>query len=135
MRYASIAWLACAALGLAALPASATPDSDGDGVIDMLDNCSSLANAPPLGCDSDQDGYGNLCDGDFNNNKQVTPADFAAWLLAFKAGTSTAVHDLDCNASVNAHDWEDRLLPAPDLNSGRPGPSGLLCAGTIPCAP
>ncbi len=41
------------------------PDTDGDGVADDLDNCKLVANAHQY--DADDDGYGNICDGDLNN--------------------------------------------------------------------
>ena len=42
-------------------------DGDGDGIPDVIDNCSTVANAGAAGCDDDKDGYGNACAGDFNN--------------------------------------------------------------------
>ncbi|MEO8224209.1 MAG: thrombospondin type 3 repeat-containing protein, partial [Gammaproteobacteria bacterium] len=47
-------------------PLLGSGDTDGDGVADVLDNCTLVAN--PTQCDSDGDGYGNACDGDLNNN-------------------------------------------------------------------
>ena len=43
--------------------AGADPDTDGDGIADSLHNCSLIANA--LQRDSNGDGFGNRCDGDF----------------------------------------------------------------------
>jgi hypothetical protein len=62
-------WIAVAALG---------DDTDADGVEDAEDNCLLIPNAGALACDSDMDGYGNLCDGDFNNDGVVNfSVDFA----------------------------------------------------------
>jgi hypothetical protein len=47
-------------------------------------------------------GYGNRCDGDYDNNELVTAADFGGSFL-------------------------------PQFKAGKPGPSALSCAGTIPC--
>ncbi|MFP4112700.1 MAG: putative metal-binding motif-containing protein, partial [Candidatus Woesearchaeota archaeon] len=38
------------------------PDTDGDGIIDLYDNCCCVYNPDQL--DSDLDGYGNMCDTD-----------------------------------------------------------------------
>jgi hypothetical protein len=66
-----------ATLGLS-LAASAGPaqDNDGDGVFNVLDNCSDVPNGPPSDCDTDDDGYGNLCDGDFDNDQNTLANDF-----------------------------------------------------------
>lgn len=48
-------------------------DSDKDGVVDKLDNCPPYANALQL--DTDQDGIGNRCDADMNNNQHFDAED------------------------------------------------------------
>ncbi len=58
-------------------------DSESDGVPNVTDNCTLLAN--PTQLDTDGDGYGNLCDGDINNSGTVTTADFG--LLRARLGT------------------------------------------------
>ena len=105
-------------------------DSDGDGVIDENDNCSALANAAPLNCDADLDGYGNLCDGDTNNNLAVTGPDFSAFVTAFTSGAPLA--DVNCNGSVTGPDFGAYV---PLFTGGVIGPSGLPCAGVISCTP
>lgn len=110
-------------------------DFDGDGVFNVLDNCSTIANAAPLDCDTDNDGYGNYCDGDFDQSGGVNATDFLQKFLpdfappGLDKGTGT---DMDCSGGVNATDFLQRFLPqfAPP---GLPGPSGLHCAGTVPC--
>jgi hypothetical protein len=123
---------ALAALGLAyASLAGPAEDDDLDGVMDLLDNCSLLSN--PTQCDADHDGYGNRCDGDFDNNKLVTAADFGITFLPdFKKGKDGGKGtDMDCNGLVTAGDFGTGFLP--QFKAGKPGPSSLYCAGTIPC--
>ena len=52
-----------------------TGDADGDGILDEADNCITKKNADQR--DTDGDGYGNICDPDFNNNNIVDPTDFS----------------------------------------------------------
>jgi hypothetical protein len=49
------------------------PDSDGDTLKDFLDNCIEAANADQL--DTDGDSYGNLCDGDLNDDGSTNTLD------------------------------------------------------------
>ncbi len=98
------------------------PDSDGDGVPDSEDNCTLVVN--PGQCDSDEDGYGNHCDGDLTNNGIVNAQDtvlFRDLLGAGTPGPAYNVADLNCNGAVNAQDSTRfrQLLGEP------PGPSGL----------
>ena len=48
-------------------------DRDGDGIPDTSDNCTLVANADQR--DTDGDGYGNRCDGDFDNDLKVNAFD------------------------------------------------------------
>jgi hypothetical protein len=116
------------------------PDSDGDEIADAVDNCVSLPNAPPLSCDTDKDGYGNACDGDFDQSFAVNATDFSARFLPdFKVGTDAAPidgTDMNCSGTVDATDFSSYFLPqflAPPGTA--PGPSGLSCAGAVPCPP
>lgn len=96
-------------------------DTDGDGVEDDVDNCSAVFNASQ--CDSDNDGFGNHCDGDLNNNGVVNSQDLI--LFRLQLGHSIPAPDfnsadVNCNGFVNSQDWIliRKLLGAP------PGPSG-----------
>ena len=66
-----------------AFVATAHDDTDGDGVLDVDDNCILVANAGPNPNkpeqgqkDSDDDGFGNICDADLNNDCVVGVPDF-----------------------------------------------------------
>lgn len=94
------------------------PDTDGDGVADSEDNCTTLANANQR--DTNGDGYGNLCDPDLNNNGTVDSQD--ATLLRANFGSTTYPDgDLNNNGSVDSQDAT--LLRA--RFGLAPGPSGL----------
>jgi hypothetical protein len=107
------------------------PDPDGGGLYDGRDNCTAIANATQ--CDSDQDGYGNYCDGDFNQNGTVASNDYGHYFVPDQtAGTDSGTGtDMNCDGVVDAIDYSDYFVP--QLGSGYPGPSGYACAGTMPC--
>ena len=99
-------------------------DSDGDGILDTDDNCIQHDNPDQL--DTDGDGYGNLCDGDLNNDGSTNTLD----LNLYKAAHRTAVGD--ANYDVDADFNGDGLINTLDLNTYKglhrldPGPS---CCG------
>ncbi len=80
------------------VPVEAPPDFDEDGVPDESDNCVEVPN--PDQRDTNADGFGNICDPDYNDDLAVGIPDFSVLRSFF---------------------------------GGPPGPSGLDCAGTIPC--
>lgn len=95
-------------------------DPDGDGIPDDQDNCKLVAN--PDQRDSDGDGYGNMCDGDLDNNGIVNAIDLGKFKTFMgKTGPNLAA-DLDGNGIVNAIDLAifKRLFGKP------PGPSGKV---------
>lgn len=107
------------------------PDADSDGVEDERDNCLDSPNTSQ--CDTDLDGYGNHCDGDFDNSGSVNAGDASIFFADFATGIDSGVGtDMDCGGSVNAGDWGTYFVPQFSV-SGVPGPSGLGCAGTVPC--
>jgi hypothetical protein len=56
-------------------------DTDSDGVPDFIDNCTEVANM--MQTDIDFDGYGNACDGDFNNDNFVNSLDLGIFKQMF----------------------------------------------------
>jgi formylglycine-generating enzyme required for sulfatase activity len=106
-------------------------DADEDGVEDADDNCVEVANASQS--DPDQDGYGTACDADFNNDGVVGGPDFAQFVASF--GSSAGDPEYDSSLDLN----EDGGIGGPDYGAflsrfgESPGPSGLACAGSIPC--
>ena len=90
-------------------PVRNTLDTDGDGVLDGEDNCIMVANGPDspdaggnIQLDVDGDGYGNICDPDFDNSGIVNAADLAYMKTSFF--TPDAEADLDGSGVVNAAD-------------------------------
>ena len=93
-------------------------DTDGDGVVDIIDNCILVPN--PTQCDGDNDGYGNHCDADFNSDLIVNGLDIGLFKAGF--GTTDVVTDLNCDGITNGLDIG--LLKV--LFGSPPGPSGLV---------
>ncbi len=88
------------------------PDYDLDGVVNQLDNCPNHAN--PEQTDSDDDGYGNRCDPDLNNDETVNFLDLQIMSDVFF--TDDADADLDSDGFVNFLDlqiMEDFFFSSP----------------------
>lgn len=100
----------------------ASGDTDGDGIPDTVDNCTMVANANQR--DTNGDGFGNLCDADFDGNCSINFTDLQQMRDNF-FGTDDDT-DLNGDNSVNFADLN--LLRASFF--GMPGPSGLT-----PCIP
>ncbi len=117
-------FLACALLAIACTGAHAltlSTDMDGDSVGNASDNCSEVAN--PDQNDADDDGYGNACDADFNNDGAVNFIDYVQLTNGF-LGTDPVL-DLNSDGVVNFLDvtiFTDNFL-------GVPGPSGAIASG------
>jgi len=118
---------------------------DNDGIVDALDNCSIVVNGPVLpatGCTNQQDGltsenpnepdgYGTVCDTDFNNNGATDSSDLGQMLIAAINVSTHVDKDLNCNGAADSADLGVTLTDS--INIQPPGPSGLPCAGTVPC--
>jgi hypothetical protein len=99
------------------------PDADADGVPDSSDNCTLVANQNQ--CDSDGDGYGNRCDGDFNDNAATNAQDYVLFRGQLGKPSVAPIYneaDLNCNGVVNAQDG----VLFRSLLGASPGPSGLV---------
>jgi len=104
--------------------AGAPDDLDADGILDSLDNC--LVKVNPGQGDPDLDGYGTACDADFDQDGDVDNED----MNILTSGSCGPVCDLDEDGVVG--DFGD-LAAFGQLLGSPPGPSGLACAGTVPC--
>jgi hypothetical protein len=102
----------------------AAVDGDGDGYVDVMDNCAQVPN--PDQRDTDSDGYGNLCDGDLNNDGSTNTLD----LNLYKRAHRTRLGDPNYNPDADLNG--DESINTLDLNVYRslhrkpPGPS---CCG------
>jgi len=135
----AVAALALLVVGASGTIAGPTPDSDGDNVKNLVDNCmdvSNPVNTQGIQVDYDLDGYGNQCDGDLNNSGATNVTDFVLFGAAFgsacnwdgSACTEAAYNDLadmDASGSIGVTDF---VLFGANFLLGVPGPSGLLCA-------
>ena len=99
-------------------------DDDGDGTVNVFDNCLAVPNPDQL--DTDGDGYGNLCDGDLNNDGKTNTLDLNLYKLAHRTNVGNPSYNPD--ADFNGDDRINTL----DLNIYKtlhrkpPGPS---CCG------
>jgi len=110
---------------------------DGDLVLDHVDNCTTVANGPAQQSnqiDTDQDGYGNACDADYNNDGLTTTLDYTFFLTDFLSGARNAQTDHNGDGFTTTLDFPfyvNAFTGATPL-----GPSGLACAGgPPPCLP
>ena len=101
--------------GFIEMGSSPDTDADNDGVIDMNDNCVVDANADQR--DTNMDGYGNICDPDFDDDMAVNFTDLGYMKSVWLTGDPDA--DLDGNGSVNFGD----LGILKRFFLGPPGPS------------
>lgn len=110
---------------------AAAQDGDADGIIDEQDNCLVVGN--PTQLDTNLDGYGNRCDTDYNNDGLCAAADFSAFKQAYFSQVGDPNYDPDIdvegNGVIAGSDFsvfkQNYMLPV--------APSGLGCAGAIPC--
>lgn len=113
MKIESIFTILCTVLlsmGFAmAANAGAVNDADSDGVPDAFDNCPNHANGPNAGAcanqeDADGDGFGNACDGDYDQDLQTLGSDFTVFGGTLFGGTNNA-GDHDCDGTTLGSDF------------------------------
>lgn len=75
-----------------------SPDTDGDGFADNVDNCRAVANSGQQ--DTDGDGFGNACDGDLNNDGFVNSLDLGIFGQSF--GKVVGAPGFNPNADMNS---------------------------------
>lgn len=94
-------------------------DLDSDGVVDSLDNCTELEN--PNQRDTDNDGYGNRCDPDLDNNGVVDFDDLPLLRVEFFM-EGDLDSDFDGDMVVNFNDFSIMKT----FMFSTPGPRGLI---------
>jgi hypothetical protein len=117
--------------------AGAVADGDADLVPDAFDNCSTDPNGPGEASnqvDTDIDGYGNACDVDYNNDGFTTTLDFPTFLNAFTGAVPDLQTDNNGDQATTTLDFSLFLSAFQGASPAR-GPSGIACAGTVPCLP
>jgi hypothetical protein len=93
-------------------------DADNDGIPDMNDNCTLVANTDQR--DTNGDGYGNICDADLSGDLLTNLTDFSLLRLAF--GTAGPDADFNGDGTVNLSDFSLFRI----MFGSPPGPSGLV---------
>ncbi len=98
-------------------------DQDGDAVGDACDLCTAAFN-PRIGevqLDTDDDGFGNLCDCDFDQDGSCNILDFDTFLGDFQTQTDSGLGtDMNGDGNVNILDFDAFLS---GFSAGAPGPS------------
>jgi hypothetical protein len=93
-------------------------DSDGDGIIDIGDNCTDVSNPSQL--DTNGDGFGNACDPDLNNDGTVNFIDASLFAASFNTANGG---DADFNGDGFVNFLDFAVFPGFFLQP--PGPSGI----------
>lgn len=120
---------------------SAFAGIDGDGLADQVDNCIAEPNGPSIAdaggnvqLDTDADGFGNACDGDFNQDGFVGGPDFTLFLACLNAPATSDLclaADMDGSGIVDA---ADHILFLRVFN-GPPGPSSAPLTSVASSSP
>ena len=108
--------------------AGSNPDFDADGVGDIIDNCSQVANASQD--DTDVDDCGNLCDADYDNLGDVGILDFGQFGAAYLTNDQEKCHIEGAIPGCAVGILDFGFFGGAYLST--PGPSGTT-AGTVAC--
>ncbi len=97
-------------------------DTDGDTITDIYDNCTLVANFDQR--DTDGDDYGNMCDGDLNNDGNTNTLDLNIYKMAHRtcAGVPNYNEDADFNGGGCVNTLDLNIYKT--LHRKPPGPSG-----------
>ena len=76
-------------------------DTDNDSIEDNIDNCINIPNIEQR--DSDEDGFGDRCDGDFDNTCFVNTVDLA--IIRFYLESSYSSGDLNGDGEIDMLDF------------------------------
>jgi len=104
-------------------------DTDGDGIDDTVDNCSTVANPDQI--DSNGDGFGNRCDADLNDDLIVNVSDLGLFRQVFF--TDDADADFNSDGVVNVADLG--ALRAAFFQPPGPGATGVPVTWTADIQP
>ena len=79
-------------------------DSDGDSITDDIDNCIAVSNVEQI--DSNNDGFGNRCDGDFDGTCVVDLNDYFTFLSVFGTSiTQDPQYDINSDGDIDSTDY------------------------------
>ncbi len=108
------------------LATSEATDTDQDGVANELDNCILQSNGPDgvdaggnVQRDTDEDGFGNMCDADINDDCIVDAADFST------CNDRILTSDPDCDLNGDGNVDEVDISTLNNRLQQPPGPSGI----------
>jgi hypothetical protein len=107
--------------------AGSAPDADGDGVSDLVDNCSDTVNTGQD--DTDADDCGNRCDADYDGSGTPDVGDFGQFTIKFGSTDEQKCHIEPipgCNVGVGDFGFFTQNFGV------TPGPSGTT-SGTTAC--
>jgi len=122
-----ISMVACLGIATASFAGPGLGDTDGDGVDDFVDDCLTDPNGAQV--DSDYDGCGNYCDGDFDQSGTTGGSDFIIFRGGFLASAS-GVTDMDGSGSTGGSDF---ILFRGNFLRGSPGPSSNTFKDPVAC--
>lgn len=103
-------------------------DTDGDGILDTTDNCTLVPNSEQI--DTNNDGFGNACDSDTDNNCVVGFLDLQLFIQGFNSSMGQPLYnedtDFNSDGTTNFIDfivYRQQFLqpPGPSANPCIPG--------------